>query len=232
MSSVHWYLFRKNGLVDFIPPIVLEENTTYPFKLESAMDIVKLTLQTTDKQIVKFRFEKTSDLIIYVPHLNGDYLYDEITNGYTYGALEGYHEFYLMSNDQMTGTVSIEIIDVVDVYSKDLSTMTPLPETYFNEPFYHGATLGDASFKLEVDDTLVYVFHLQNAEGILYKFNGSSWVYVRDINNESEVLLEPNTYKLILSSSRLKKSNVSYEKKELEYESSDITLNRFSIYKQ
>jgi hypothetical protein len=222
------YQFKltKTNLVDFInPKIDLTTEGEKTFSVESNEDLIRFEYYTDQRQVLKITIEADQFLQFHYPYVNGQLMVSSsrIT---TIGVEPGVYQFYISSDFMASGTLSVEVIDLPNIYSIS-TTEYEVSENFFDQVIYYGGLLGDVYFNLNVIDSGVYRFEMWFNSIAVYEKIGSDYHIIRSLSGMQPIYLEAGNYYLKANASFLSQGNIKYHKESLEYQSTNLVLNRY-----
>ncbi|MCR3905715.1 MAG: hypothetical protein NUK62_01615 [Tenericutes bacterium] len=223
------FKLSKKDLVDYIyPQIDIVHGMTENIHVESSIDLIKLAFETDQKVLVHFDFDITDEIKIYEGFDRNQVKVTTVSNQYSYGAVEGNNILYIKANQEVLGSVTFDVVELPDIYSNHIDSMTVIDTTFLAEDFYYGRGLGDAFFKFNVVDPLgdLYKFHLLNGHAQIHKVFGDFLSNPEDIENQTEIYLSHGTYMIRFNDVDLSINNIKYEIMEIINLENQITLSR------
>ena len=200
----------KTDLQDlFSNAVDLNENPNPSVLIESDQDIVKLTYDSPyNLALIKFTSDLDENVKVYSDWYRGEFIMDFFITDQVFPLKKGINTFYFM--DEATFNLQTEVIILPNYYTLNLSSMTAVSNTYFEEDFYYGGTLGAAYFKVIIPETASYSFYIEGIYATINQLNGNVLSSVGTIYGTEDIILEPGTYVITFNRGFIIQANIYF----------------------
>jgi hypothetical protein len=223
------FQLSKTNLVDFISPkIDLNAPGIKAFNVESNRDLVRLEYYSNQREVLKITIESDQFLLLHYPYYHGQFMISS-SKTTTIGVEPGVYQFYISSNLSASGTISVEIVELPEIYSMS-STVFEVTENFFDEIIFYGGLLGAAHFTLNVVESGVYRFEMWFTSITIYERIGSNFYSIRSLSGMQPIYLEAGQYYIKTDSAFLSQGNIKYHKEPLSYQNTTIDLKRYNYH--